>query len=33
VGSVELHLSGEPNRTQVLPSEATSFGEALGTSL
>ena len=33
VGSVELLLRGEPNRTQVLPSEATSFGEALGTSL
>ncbi len=31
--SVELLLRGEPNRTQVLPSEATSFGEALGTSL
>jgi transcriptional regulator with GAF, ATPase, and Fis domain len=33
VGSVELLLRGEPNRTQVLPSEATNFGEALGTSL
>jgi transcriptional regulator with GAF, ATPase, and Fis domain len=33
VGSVELLLRGEPNRTQVLPSEATSFGEALGNSL
>ena len=33
VGSVELLLRGEPNRTQVLPSEATSFGEALGVSL
>lgn len=33
VGSVELLLRGEPNRTQVLPSEANSFGEALGTSL
>jgi transcriptional regulator with GAF, ATPase, and Fis domain len=33
VGSVELLLRGEPNRMQVLPSEATSFGEALGTSL
>jgi len=33
VGSVELLLRGEPNRTQVLPSEATSFGDALGTSL
>ena len=33
VGNVELLLRGEPNRTQVLPSEATSFGEALGTSL
>jgi len=33
VGNVELLLRGEPNRTQVLPSEATSFGEALGASL
>ena len=33
VGSVELLLRGEPHRTQVLPSEATSFGQALGTSL
>ena len=33
VGSVELLLRGEPNRTQVLPSESTSFGEALGNSL
>jgi transcriptional regulator with GAF, ATPase, and Fis domain len=33
VGSVELLLRGEPNRAQILPSEATSFGEALGSSL
>ncbi len=33
VGNVELVLRGEPNRTKVLPSESTSFGEALGTSL
>ncbi|MCC6214008.1 MAG: sigma 54-dependent Fis family transcriptional regulator [Polyangiaceae bacterium] len=32
-GSVEMVLRSEPERAQVLPSEATRFGEALGPSL
>ena len=33
VGDVELLLRTEPNRAQILPSEADRFGEALGPSL
>jgi len=33
VGDVEMILRSEPNRAQILPSEQTSFGEALGPSL
>ncbi len=33
VGDVELSLRSEPNRAQVLPSEAHAFGDALGPSL
>jgi transcriptional regulator with GAF, ATPase, and Fis domain len=33
VGDVEMILRSEPNRAQILPSEQTSFGDALGPSL
>lgn len=33
VGTVELLLRSEPSRAQILPSESTQFGEALGPSL
>jgi transcriptional regulator with GAF, ATPase, and Fis domain len=33
VGDVEVILRSEPNRAQILPSESSEFGEALGPSL
>lgn len=33
VGNVELVLRSEPNRAQILPSEAPNFGDAIGSSL
>ena len=33
VGDIELSLRAEPNRAQVMPSEANHFGDALGPSL